>query len=141
MPDALDRFLAGQRDMYDSALAELRAGRKTGHWIWFVFPQLEGLGRSDMARRYGIGSIEEARAYLDHPELGDRLRECVRALLANEGSTAVEVLGPIDAVKVRSSMTLFHRAAPDDPLFPAVLARWYRGAPDPLTDQLLGLGA
>jgi uncharacterized protein (DUF1810 family) len=137
-PHDLRRFVNAQRGVIDGMLRELHVGRKTGHWIWFVFPQLEGLGRSEMARHYGIGSIEEARAYLDHPVLAERLRECVRALLAIEGSTAVEVLGTIDAVKVRSSMTLFQRAAPGDPAFPAVLAKWYGGAPDPLTDELLG---
>ena len=136
-PYRLARFVDAQRGVMDGVLAELRAGRKTGHWIWFVFPQLAGLGRSEMARSYGIGSIGEARAYLEHPVLGGRLRACVQALLAIDGRTAEQVLGPVDAMKVRSSMTLFHRAAPDDPLFPAVIARWYRGTPDPLTDELL----
>ena len=137
-PYVLQRFVDAQEGVMDGVLRELRAGRKTGHWIWFVFPQLAGLGRSPMARHYGIGSIEEARAYLDHPVLGERLRECVRALLAIERSTAEQVLGPVDAMKVRSSMTLFQRAAPRGELFPAVLAKWYGGAPDPLTDELLG---
>ncbi len=137
-PYHLERFVDAQRGVMDGVLRELLSGRKTGHWIWFVFPQLEGLGRSEMARSYGIGSIEEARAYLAHSVLGERLRECVRALLAIDGSTAEQVLGPVDAMKVRSSMTLFHRAAPDDDLYPAVLARWYDGVPDPLTDRLIG---
>ena len=136
-PYRLERFVDAQRGVMDGVMAELRAGRKNGHWIWFVFPQLAGLGRSEMARSYGIGSLGEARAYLDHPVLGARLRECVRTLLAIEGRTAPQVLGPVDAMKVRSSMTLFHRAAPDDPLFPRVLARWYGGVPDQMTDDLL----
>jgi uncharacterized protein (DUF1810 family) len=136
-PFGLERFVDAQRGVMDGVLRELRAGRKTGHWIWFVFPQLEGLGRSEMARQYGIGSIEEARAYLEHPVLGERLRECVGALLAIQGSTAEQVLGPVDAMKVRSSMTLFHRAAPGAAAFSAVLDRWYGGQPDPLTDRLL----
>ena len=137
MSDDLERFVDAQRGTIDGALRELRSGRKTGHWIWFVVPQLRGLGRSEMARVYGIASIDEARAYLAHPLLGQRLHAFVDALLAIEGSTAEAVLGPVDAVKVRSSMTLFHRADPEDPAFPAVLARWYGGIPDPLTDQLL----
>jgi uncharacterized protein (DUF1810 family) len=136
-PDRLARFVDAQRGVIDGVMAELRAGRKTGHWIWFVFPQLAGLGRSEMARHYGIASLAEAQAYLGHPLLGERLLECVRALLAIEGASAVEVLGQVDAMKVRSSMTLFHRAAPAEPLFQAVLARWYGGVPDALTDELL----
>jgi uncharacterized protein (DUF1810 family) len=137
-PYRLQRFVDAQRGSMDGVLAELRSGRKTGHWIWYVFPQLAGLGRSEMARFYGIGSIGEARAYLEHPVLGGRLRDCTRALLAIDGRTAERVLGPVDAMKVRSSMTLFHRAAPDDPLFSQVLARWYGGVPDELTDRILG---
>jgi uncharacterized protein (DUF1810 family) len=136
-PYRLERFVDAQRGVMDGVMAELRAGRKTGHWIWFVFPQLVGLGRSEMARYYGIASLAEAQAYLEHPVLGERLRECVRALLAIRGTSAVGVLGQVDALKVRSSMTLFHRAAPDEPLFRAVLARWYDGIPDALTDELL----
>src|SRR3954464_2986078 len=136
-PHDLQRFVEAQRGVMDGVLRELRAGRKTGHWIWFVFPQLAGLGRSGIARHYGIRSIEEARAYLRHPVLGDRLRDCVSALLATEGSTAEEALGPADAMKVRRPMTLFRRVAPDDTLFPALLVKWYGGVPDPLTDQLL----
>jgi uncharacterized protein (DUF1810 family) len=136
-PFRLARFVDAQRGVIDGVMAELRAGRKTGHWIWFVFPQLAGLGRSEMARHYGIASLAEARAYLAHPVLGERLRDCVQALLAIEDASAVQVLGQVDAMKVRSSMTLFHRAAPEEPLFRAVLARWYGGVPDELTDELL----
>jgi uncharacterized protein (DUF1810 family) len=138
VPDSLDRFLRAQQGGYEGALEELRSGRKTGHWIWFVFPQLAGLGRSEMSRRYAIASMDEARAYLAHPELGARLRECTTALLATEGRTAVEILGSTDAMKVRSCMTLFHRAAPDEPLFAEVLDRFYGGLADDATDALLG---
>ena len=110
--DPLERFLAAQdrTGTYERALAELRAGRKSSHWMWFVFPQLAGLGESEMSRRYAIASLEEAREYLAHPVLGARLRECVEALLAAPGA-AEEILGPVDALKLRSSMTLFLRAA------------------------------
>jgi uncharacterized protein (DUF1810 family) len=133
----LDRFLAAQQGAYAGALEELRQGRKTGHWIWFVFPQLAGLGRSELSRYYAITSLDEARAYLVHPVLGTRLRECAAAVLATEGRTAVEIFGSIDAVKVRSCMTLFGRAAPSEPLFAAVLDRLYGGRPDETTDALL----
>ena len=136
----LDRFVAAQEGMYPGALAELRAGRKTGHWIWFVFPQLAGLGRSEMSRHYALTSLAEARAYLAHPVLGPRLRECADATLATRGRTAEEILGGIDAVKLRSSMTLFHRAAPDEPVFQDVLDRFYDGVPDRATDELLAAG-
>jgi uncharacterized protein (DUF1810 family) len=134
----LERFVVAQSTTYAGALAELRAGRKIGHWIWFVFPQIEGLGLSQMSRRYAIASLDEARAYLAHSVLGGRLRECATALLAIPGSTADEVLGALDAIKVRSSMTLFHRAAPGEPLFAQVLERYYGGAPDAATDERLG---
>ncbi|MFL5770853.1 MAG: DUF1810 domain-containing protein [Chloroflexota bacterium] len=137
----LDRFVAAQAGTYESALAELRAGRKTGHWIWFVFPQVAGLGRSDLSRRYAISSLEEARAYLDHPLLGPRLLESAAAVLAASGASAQAILGPIDAVKLRSSMTLFHRAAPDEAIFGDVIERFYGGRPDAMTDQILGSAA
>ena len=135
----LERFATAQAPAWEGALAELRRGRKTGHWIWFVFPQIAGLGRSALSQLYGIGSLAEARAYLAHPVLGPRLRESARALVAHAGRSADEILGSVDAVKVRSSMTLFHRADPDDPLFREVLETFYRGVPDPATDHLLGL--
>jgi uncharacterized protein (DUF1810 family) len=134
----LERFVAAQDGVYESALAELRAGRKTGHWIWFVFPQIAGLGRSEMSRVYAIGSLAEARAYLAHPVLGPRLRESAAALLATHGQSAEAMLGSIDAVKLRSSMTLFLRAAPDEPSFREVLDRFYDGRPDAATDAILG---
>jgi uncharacterized protein (DUF1810 family) len=133
----LDRFVLAQEQAYASALGEIRRGRKTGHWIWFVFPQVAGLGYSDMSRRYAIASLDEARAYLAHPLLGARLRECASALLATKQGTAEDILGATDATKVRSSMTLFHRAAPDEPLFAQVLERFYDGAPDDATDTRL----
>jgi uncharacterized protein (DUF1810 family) len=135
----LERFVAAQQGVYEGALRELRAGRKSGHWIWFIFPQLAGLGRCETSRFFGIESLDEARAYLDDPVLGSRLRECVRAVLAvPSGVTADAIFGSLDAMKVRSSMTLFHRAAPDEPLFVDVLERFYRGVADPSTDELLG---
>jgi len=137
VPFDLERFVEAQRVSYDDALRELRAGRKTSHWMWFVFPQLAGLGRSEMARHYGIASLDEARAYLAHPVLGPRLLECVVAVLAAPGASAESILGPVDAMKLRSSMTLFHRAAPDEPSFAEVLDRFYGGVPDDRTDALL----
>jgi uncharacterized protein (DUF1810 family) len=131
----LTRFVDAQDagGAYDRALAELRRGRKTSHWMWFVFPQIEGLGYSAMARRYAISSLDEARAYLAHPVLGPRLLACVDALLEVEGRSAGEVLGPVDALKLRSSMTLFARADPGEPRFARVLERYYDGEPDPQT--------
>jgi uncharacterized protein (DUF1810 family) len=119
-------------------LDELRRGRKTGHWIWFIFPQLGGLGRSEMSSYYGISSLDEAHAYLADPVLGARLRECAGLLLASNARTAIEILGETDAMKVRSCMTLFHRAAPDEPVFGEVLDRFYAGIADEATDDLLG---
>lgn len=139
MPDDtdLERFVRAQAPVYEQVLAELRAGRKRSHWMWFVFPQLRGLGHSDMAWRYGIGGLEEARAYLAHPLLGPRLHECLRLVLATSG-TAEDVLGPVDAVKLRSCATLFDTAAEGNPDARAVLDRWWRGEPDPRTRELLG---
>ena len=119
MPDR-ERFVNAQdaRGTYTAALAELRAGRKTSHWMWFVFPQIAGLGMSETSRRYAISSLEEARAYLAHPILGTRLQECVRVLNELRGRTAVEIFGPVDAMKLRSSLTLFARAAPEKSALP-----------------------
>ena len=138
MSGDLDRFASAQLGIYDGALDELRRGRKTGHWMWFVFPQIAGLGRSEMSRRYAIESLGQAQAYLAHPVLGPRLRECAAALLSASGRSAEEILGQIDAVKLRSSMTLFHRAAPDEAVFREVLERYYSGVPDQATDAILG---
>jgi len=137
-PFHLQRFVDAQEDaaIYARALGELRAGRKQSHWIWFVFPQIAGLGSSPMSRAYAIRSLEEARAYLDHPLLGPRLRESTEALLeAEPGASAEAILGGIDAIKVRSSMTLFHRAAPEERLFEDVLDRFYGGEGDPETER------
>ena len=133
----LDRFLVEQQHIYAGVLEELRRGRKTGHWIWYIFPQLAGLGRSQMSSDFAIGSLDEARAYLAHPVLGTRLRECAGTLLSIEGRSAEEILGSVDAMKVRSCMTLFHRAAPDEPVFTHVLDRFYGGVADSATDDLL----
>jgi uncharacterized protein (DUF1810 family) len=138
-PYDLERFVAAQDacGTYAAAVGELRAGRKIGHWMWFVFPQITGLGTSEMSRRYAISSPEEAHAYLEHPILGDRLHECARILIELDGTTADDVFGPVDAMKLRSSMTLFARAAPADPLFAAVLDRYFGGLPDEATDARL----
>jgi uncharacterized protein (DUF1810 family) len=134
----LDRFVLAQRHTYDGALEELRRGRKTGHWIWFIFPQITGLGHSAMSTAYAITSLDEARAYLAHPVLGVRLRECAEAVLDTRGRTADEILGPLDAEKLRSCMTLFQRAAPDEPVFSRVLDHFYGGVPDEATEDRLG---
>ena len=132
----LERFIQAQ-GVYPEVVAELWAGRKSGHWIWFVFPQVTGLGRSSMSLHYSIGSLDEARAYLAHPVLGPRLRECAGLMLATTGRSAEEILGGIDAVKLRSSMTLFHRADPDEPVFVEVLERFYGGVPDAATERII----
>ena len=133
----LDRFLVGQQGVYEGVLEELRRGRKTGHWMWFIFPQVAGLGHSEMSRRFAIGSLAEAREYLDHPVLGARLRESARLVLDVPDATAAEIFGSTDAIKLRSCMTLFHRARPDEPVFAQVLARFYGGIADEATDTLL----
>lgn len=138
-PFDLDRFLTAQGDSYEAALSEIRRGAKRGHWMWFIFPQIAGLGRSEMARHYAIRSLEEARAYLVHPVLGPRLRECVGALQDLTGVDAIHVFGEIDAVKLRSSLTLFGQAD-DGVLFAAALDRWFNGRADRATLDLLGGG-
>ncbi len=144
MPSDLTRFVAAQDQdgTYATALAELRSGRKRSHWMWFVLPQLAGLGRSATAQHYGIAGLAEARDYLDHPVLGPRLVECAQALLALPGDDPVAVLGSVDALKLRSSMTLFARAAADDVQragFTGVLERYFDGAEDAETLRRLGL--
>ena len=139
-PYRLERFAAAQDrgGTYDRAVAELRAGRKQSHWMWFVFPQIAGLGSSPMAREFAIGSLAEARAYLAHPVLGPRLAECSRILnAAADDASAPGILGPIDAMKLRSSMTLFAAAAPEEPAFTDVLARYFDGEPDQATLERL----
>lgn len=135
----LDRFLEAQRGDYAAALAEVRRGRKTSHWMWYIFPQIAGLGQSSTARYYSIRDLEEAREYYAHPMLGQRLREITSVLLALRGSDPVAVFGGIDSMKLKSSMTLFTAAAPDDPLFRQVLDKYYGGEQDSLTLRLLGL--
>ena len=129
----LQRFVDAQRGAYPTVLGELRAGRKRGHWMWFVFPQIAGLGRSMMAQEFALSSLDEAVAYLAHPVLGPRLRECTALVAGVEGRSIAEILGYPDDMKFRSSMTLFARAAPDDPIFAACLQKYFAGEPDPLT--------
>ena len=138
-PYNLDRFVAAQDSggTYGQALAELQLGRKSGHWMWFIFPQIVGLGHSDMSRRYAISSLAEAREYLDHPVLGPRLLDCALAVTNHSGRPAEDILGSIDARKLQSSMTLFLRAAPGETVFKTVLAQFFDGQPDAATDELL----
>jgi len=134
--DDLDRFVQAQDRQYAQSLAELKAGRKTSHWIWFVLPQLRGLGRSATAREYGLAGRTEAQAYLAHPLLGARLRECVQTMLAHTDRSAVSILGDIDALKFRSCLTLFD-AISDERLFRQALDAFYGGELDAATLALL----
>ncbi len=141
-PHELSRFVEAQAHCYVRVLEELAAGEKASHWMWFIFPQLKGLGVSTTARRFGLSGLEEARAYLEHPLLGGRLRECTRMVLAIEGRTAHEIFGSPDDLKLRSCLTLFAQAAASSParenqVFGEALAKYYRGEPDPLTLKLL----
>jgi len=140
--DALGRFVAAQdrTDTFAQALSELHLGRKHSHWIWYVFPQIDGLGQSDMSRRYALSSLAEARDYLAHPILGPRLAEAARALLGVENRTIIEIMGPVDAQKLRSCMTLFLRADPADGVFQDVLEAYFGGEPDAATDRILADG-
>jgi uncharacterized protein (DUF1810 family) len=141
-PHDLERFVAAQASNYDEALAELRAGRKRSHWMWYVLPQLRGLGTSPMSVRYGIVGLEEARAYLAHPVLGPRLLACVAAMNAHSGRSAEAILGGIDARKFHSCLTLFARAAgAAGAPFRAALEKYYGGIEDASTVALLGRGA
>ena len=133
----LDRFVAAQEPVIDQVRAELTAGRKRSHWMWFVFPQLRGLGQSAMAQHYGLVSLVEARAYLAHPVLGNRLRDCTALVIAVQGRSAEEILGSVDALKFRSCMTLFAAAEPGEDLFRMALDRYYAGVEDPRTLELL----
>jgi uncharacterized protein (DUF1810 family) len=137
-PFNLQRFVEAQAWSFADAIAELAAGQKQTHWIWFVFPQLAGLGHSETALLFGIRSAAEARAYLAHPLLGPRLRQCCAARLRHRDRSAEDILGGIDALKLRSSMTLFEAVAEDPAPFAAVLDAFYAGARDPLTLDLLG---
>ena len=136
-PFDLQRFVDAQRSTYDQALGELRAGRKRTHWMWFVFPQIAGLGRSGMAQRFALADLGEARAYVAHPVLGPRLVECARALTDLDVDDPMQVMGSIDAQKLRSSMTLFARAAPDQPVFRQVLDHYFAGTEDDATTSRL----
>jgi uncharacterized protein (DUF1810 family) len=139
-PYRLERFVLAQDrgGTYRQALAELRAGRKQSHWMWFVFPQIAGLGSSPMAQEFAIGSLAEAQAYLAHPVLGPRLADCARMLnAAGEGTSASQILGPTDAMKLRSSMTLFAAAAPAEQAFTDVLSTYFDGEPDQATLERL----
>jgi uncharacterized protein (DUF1810 family) len=139
----LERFVQAQDSggTYDAALTELRAGRKRSHWMWFVFPQIAGLGRSAMAQRYALSGVEEARAYLAHPVLGPRLRACAEALLDVPVPDAEQVLGPVDGMKLRSSMTLFALAAPEEPAFRDVLTAYFSGEVDEATSSRVTAGS
>jgi len=133
----LERFVDAQDAVYAAVRAELASGLKRSHWMWFIFPQLTPLGRSHTARYYGIDSSNEARAYWRHPLLGERLRECASLVLATSGRSAHDIFGSPDDLKLRSCMTLFAEAVPDEPVFHAVLERYFDGKPDPLTVALL----
>jgi uncharacterized protein (DUF1810 family) len=138
-PFDLGRFVTAQDQggTYEAAVAELRSGRKRSHWMWFVFPQIAGLGQSPISRRYAISSLSEARAYLAHDVLGPRLVECARIVAALNAPSAEDVFGGIDAMKLRSSMTLFARADPTNPVFGEVLEAYFGGQADEATDRLL----
>jgi len=136
-PYDLQRFVDAQNPVFDQVLAELRAGRKRSHWMWFIFPQIRGLGASPMANRYAISSIAEARAYLDHPILGPRLRECTRLVTEIEGRTIAAIFGYPDDLKFRSSMTLFAHATPDNQIFTNAIAKYFPEGDDPSTLERL----
>jgi uncharacterized protein (DUF1810 family) len=129
----LERFVDAQAPVYEQVRRELKAGRKESHWMWFIFPQIKGLGQSPMSIRFAIASRDEAKAYLAHPVLGPRLRECATLALDVEGGTSRDIFGSIDEMKFRSSMTLFARAAPDEEVFQRCLDKYFAGAPDPVT--------
>ncbi|MBA4020058.1 MAG: DUF1810 domain-containing protein [Pirellula sp.] len=133
----LERFVAAQNPVYDEVVAELRSGRKTSHWMWFVFPQVAGLGHSSMAQRYAISSFDEAQAYFRHPILNARLLECVALVHAVERRSAVQIFGSIDAQKLRSCLTLFELASDGHPAFAAALDKYYEGHRDDATLRLL----
>ena len=126
----LDRFVEAQAPVYNKVLAELEAGRKTTHWMWFIFPQISGLGHSAMAQKFAIASADEAAAYLAHPLLGERLRECASLVAAHDDKEVADIFDPPDDLKFHSSMTLFSRAAPHEPLFRRALVVFYEGIDD-----------
>lgn len=135
-PFDLNRFLVAQQSDYDRALAELKAGQKRSHWMWYIFPQLEGLAFSATSKKYSIKSLEEARAYLAHPVLGPRLLECARAVVEVEGKSILEILGSPDDLKLRSCATLFAALSPAGSVFERILTQYYRGQPDEKTLDL-----
>jgi len=137
-PFKLRRFVEAQEHVYPRVLAELRRGRKTSHWMWFIFPQIHGLGHSGLAQKYAISGLEEAKAYLEHPVLGPRLTECTELVVAVERSSIEEIFGYPDDLKFRSSMTLFRHAAGENTIFVAALKKYFGGESDPLTLQQLG---
>ena len=136
-PYDLERFVRAQAGDYERALAEIRAGRKRSHWMWYIFPQIEGLGSSAMSRRYAIKGLAEARTYLEHPVLGPRLTSCVEALLALEGHSAVEIFGPTDELKLRSCATFFAEASPTGSVFHRLLDKYFQGERDASSLRLL----
>jgi uncharacterized protein (DUF1810 family) len=136
-PFNLERFVDAQAAVYEQVRREMAAGRKQSHWMWFIFPQIAGLGQSPMSIRFAIASVNEAKAYLAHPILGARLRECARLTLGVEGKTAREIFSSIDEMKFRSSMTLFARAAPDDDVFQRCIDKYFGGASDQATSAKL----
>jgi uncharacterized protein (DUF1810 family) len=136
-PYDLKRFLQAQADDYQQALAEIKSGRKRGHWMWYIFPQIDGLGISATSKHYSIKSVEEAKAYLEHPILGPRLLECVEALLAIEGKSATQIFGAPDDLKLRSCATLFASVSPPDSTFQQLLNKYYAGQSDDKTLELL----
>lgn len=134
---SLERYVKAQASVYAQALAELKRGEKQSHWMWYIFPQIAGLGRSSMSQTYAIQSLEEAREYLAHPVLGARLRECCHVLLALEGKTAHEIFRQPDDLKFRSCLTLFAQAVPDESLFDDLLVKYFDSKEDPATLELL----
>jgi uncharacterized protein (DUF1810 family) len=136
-PHDLQRFLQAQQRSYARALAEIKNGRKTSHWMWYVFPQFLGLGQSEMSRRYAIGSVAEAKAYLEHPILGQRLRECCEAALAVEGRSAHQIFGSPDDFKLKSCATLFAHTSPPGSVFHRVLDKYFEGSSDDTTLRLM----
>jgi uncharacterized protein (DUF1810 family) len=135
----LDRFLRAQEDDYERALSEIKSGLKRSHWMWYIFPQFDGLAFSSTSKHYSIKSLDEARAYLAHPVLGPRLQECAEAVLGIEGKTASEIFGSPDDLKLRSCATLFAIASPPDSVFECVLRKYYHGERDSKTQHLLGM--
>jgi uncharacterized protein (DUF1810 family) len=132
-PFNLERFVEAQARVYDQVRLELEAGRKESHWMWFIFPQIAGLGQSPTSIRFAIASLDEAKAYLEHPVLGPRLKECARVTLDVEGRTARDIFGPVDEMKFRSSTTLFAQAAPKEDVFQGCLDKYFAGELDPAT--------